>query len=264
MKQINASDNLKENCLNPFYVEYLDSYVKTTIEKNTKLIKQSNGQITDYRAVFDKIADLPKISPIYKDLLLSKYLLLIGNSFSKGDFEKYLKKCRSIVDNKEIIGVYNSKYIDLYSNSKNIKKSLTLNNYREKPFELIDLISNNQDKIIYVDFWASWCAPCRAVMNSSSQLKEKYKNQKILFVYISIDKDTLAWEKANKAEKLNNYRDSYIAVNQETSDFLKTMNLTTIPRYVLYKKKGVLVNSNAPNPGSSELTKLLDKLLQIK
>ena len=63
---------------------------------------------------------------------------------------------------------------------------------------LADIIKSHEGKVIYIDFWASWCIPCRSEMPHSVTLYEKLKDKEIVFIYLSIDnadKET-AWKNA--------------------------------------------------------------------
>lgn len=123
-----------------------------------------------------------------------------------------------------------------------------------------DVLAANRGKLIYVDFWASWCAPCRASFPASRKLHDEYKDKEVVFVYISTDKNSAAWKKACQEEKMTDCPSNYCVLNRD--GLLKDLKVQGIPRYVLYDKQGKLINANAPRPGTPEIRSLLDKYLK--
>src|SRR5690606_14264937 len=125
-----------------------------------------------------------------------------------------------------------------------------------------EYIKESANKVIYVDLWASWCMPCRAVMPASIDLRENYKDDPINFVYISIDSKYTDWEKASEDESLSDYENSFLLLSPKTAALPKEIALTTIPRYLIFNKKGTLVFDNAPAPNNPELKKILDNYIK--
>lgn len=113
----------------------------------------------------------------------------------------------------------------------------------------------------YVDFWASWCVPCREEMPNSKKLSADYGPKGVRFLYVSLDKNPAAWDRAMKIVGLNK-ADSYLLVNDYKSSVAKRFTITTIPRYLLIDKTGRVVSSNAPRPGTPEIRKLLEATLK--
>ena len=54
-----------------------------------------------------------------------------------------------------------------------------------KEVELTEL----KGKVIYLDFWATWCSPCLMQMKNSKSWKAKFKNKDVVFLYLSLDKN---------------------------------------------------------------------------
>lgn len=65
-----------------------------------------------------------------------------------------------------------------------------------KPFSFTDDRGNNvstadlQGKVIFINFWASWCPPCRAEMPALNNLYQQMKNEdKLVFLFLNEDED---------------------------------------------------------------------------
>lgn len=67
--------------------------------------------------------------------------------------------------------------------------------------ELISLASF-RGKILVLDFWASWCGPCRKANPHMVKLYHKFKDKGVDFLGVSLDEDKEEWVKAIKADKL--------------------------------------------------------------
>jgi thiol-disulfide isomerase/thioredoxin len=116
-------------------------------------------------------------------------------------------------------------------------------------------------KINYVDFWASWCAPCRAEMPESKQLKQEYAQRGINFIYISIDENPAAWERAVKQVNLKS-EESFLLGKGLKSDIKAEFKLTSIPRYILLDREGKVLNFDAPRPSDPKVRQLFDEMIR--
>lgn len=196
-------------------------------------------------------------------MLLIDYLNLIATNFSIKDFEKYFTQFQKKSIDSFLIADIEARYLmDLSVMKKSASDTLYLIDVAKSKYTLADIINKNKSKLIYIDFWASWCAPCRAAMSSSALLRNKYKHEAIVFVYLSIDDDFALWKKANTAEGLSQYKNSFFVLNKESNHFLQKIKLSSIPRYLIFDTMGKLFHQNAPGPQSDELIKLISDLIQ--
>lgn len=102
---------------------------------------------------------------------------------ANAEFVKVMSR-RKVADKKknEWVG---KKFVDF--RAQNIEgKSVALSDFAGK------------GKYVLVDFWASWCAPCRKSMPALKNVYDKYKNRGFDVVGISLDTSREAWQKAAK------------------------------------------------------------------
>ncbi|TDE47090.1 TlpA family protein disulfide reductase [Flavobacterium rhamnosiphilum] len=73
-----------------------------------------------------------------------------------------------------------------------------LKNNKEATINLASL----KGKTVLIDFWASWCAPCRLANKKLAPLYNQYKNENFEIVGISLDTDKTKWRNAIQKDKL--------------------------------------------------------------
>jgi len=149
--------------------------------------------------------------------------------------------------------VYDLKYL-----TKNATDFLIDHGGRQ--ISLDSLIASFKGSLIYIDFWASWCLPCRVEMPTSLNLAAKLRNEKIKFLYISTDDNIGDWRKAAGQEELQVVQ-SYKFLNFNKSKLRRSYNIEEIPRYLLIDKQGKIIESNAPRPTDKKLLEIISKYL---
>lgn len=131
-----------------------------------------------------------------------------------------------------------------------------------KQYDLADIIAQFKGKVIYVDLWASWCAPCKSGMPSALKLREQYKDKDIVFLYLAVKDRESAWRKEVKNSHTDYLGENYMVLNADESVFLKEINHNLIPRHLIFDSQGFLVDTNAPRATDESIYTLLDKYLE--
>ena len=100
-------------------------------------------------------------------------------------------------------------YNELYpaASEGNPAPAFTVQDGNGASFNLQQLMAGK--KYLLLDFWASWCGPCRKEIPNLKAVYEKFASKGLEIVSISIDKDAAAWQKALEEEQLpwRNFRD---------------------------------------------------------
>ncbi len=112
-------------------------------------------------------------------------------------------------------------------------------------------------KVLYIDFWATWCAPCCMEIPYMEKLVEHFKgNDKVAFISISTDRDEAAWR-----EKLENDKPvwpQYRMTPEEERSFAEKINLNFIPRFILLDSNGKFIDSDATRPSDEATIKAIE------
>ena len=109
-----------------------------------------------------------------------------------------------------------------------------------------------------LDFWASWCGPCRAEIPHLKEAYKEYSTKGVAFFSVSIDKDDAAWRKAMKEE---NMPWAQAQAPKAGKDVMKQYQFSGIPYILVLDKEGKIV---AKNLRGKALTDKLEELLSGK
>lgn len=138
--------------------------------------------------------------------------------------------------------------------------------YHESPDVPVDslfgaIMAEHKGKLLFVDFWATWCSPCKAGIQRMRPLKEEYLNKNVDFIYIT-----------GPSSPQNTYdlmipdiKGQHYRVTKEGWSYLcKQFKITGIPHYMLVDQLGNIVGDDVDSMGhSNELLKsLFDKYLK--
>ena len=101
------------------------------------------------------------------------------------------------------------------------------------------MLSSLTGKVVLLDFWASWCGPCRSANKHLVKLYSKYKDKGFEILSVSLDEENNQWKKAISKDKM-----SWLHVTDGNGFYGQTAQkwqIEAIPTSYLINKEGKLV-----------------------
>lgn len=245
----------------PFFVTYFNSQeqkfvkyadqVKAISDKGNLAQKYLKGQVLDYtltKLIYDNCG---KITASSAKFWISQ---IVANDYRN----MLLNHCKETLNKKE----------EVAKKKDDSKDKLPLGTSDYPVLVGIDgkqfNFSKYKGKVVYVDFWASWCGPCRGEFPFSKKMHDGFtekQKKNIVFLYVSIDEDSNNWKSAIDALKLDN-GDHGLSEGGWASVVCQKYKINSIPRYMIIDKNGTIVRPEAPRPSSPETLDLLLKLME--
>lgn len=211
-----------------------------------------------------------------------KYAYLAMYDLAKAKFEN--KQVRDFVLAQNLVNALENSELSLvepqyedYKNSKpypqyvallelNYKKYKTLSKGHEAPFFKLKDTSGKPvalndfiGKVVYIDFWASWCKPCLKEVQFANELKQKMAGKDIVFIYISLDENEQHWRNSIKNRNIQGVHLNSKGISSEVAI---NYNIQNVPSYFLIDKQGKMVDAQAKRPSDKTLQNEMEMLLQ--
>jgi thiol-disulfide isomerase/thioredoxin len=135
-------------------------------------------------------------------------------------------------------------------------------------------LSDFRGKVVYVDFWGTWCFPCLKEMPNSLALMEKFKGEDVVFLYVGLESDEeqiAEWREFITGKRTFSYAPfleqreypgvHVLAEGQFGNPALRPFLIRYAPTYMLIDREGMIAKPRAPRPGSTEIEGLIRGLL---
>ena len=226
------------------YMKYIESKMKENRKEGDKWRFSPEGNFTAPKEVFDsiRIANVIKYTP---DSILRQIAIvdIIGRTLQTQDIHSFEQNETTIKQYITLPFLREPLFKKYYEIKDRIENPL-FNSETEiincKPLSgqqiFENILQSNKRKIIYIDFWATWCTPCLREFSNSKIIHESLKDNNIAFIYICIDSEEKSG-KATIAEKQLSGQ-HYFLSKEQSREIKEFFEFDGIPFYILIDKNG--------------------------
>ena len=121
-------------------------------------------------------------------------------------------------------------------------------------------LSDYKDKVVVVDVWNTGCKPCIAEIPYLRKLEQQFAGKEVVFISLSLESGVDQWKKF--LEKRGMQGNQWIETAAFKSPFAKAYNVRFVPRFMVFDRKGRIVEVYAPRPSDPRLAVLIDSILE--
>ena len=259
---LGAVDFQDADMLNQNYQAWLGYYLRNQIRRE---IREDLGDVDkdQYDSIFYSYLE-NTLTPAQLQFYILKEADGLSYSYDVDKFEKLLPLADKYVTDKKYNEAIYAQFDEVVRKvNQPLPEDAALYNLDDE--ELLDLtfedvLAKYKGNVIYLDFWASWCGPCKVEMPNSAKLSKKLKDEDVVFLYTSTDKDPAAWERMIRIMQLHGLH--YRLGKNTRKPVFEEYGIRYIPHYVIFDKEGNMVKNNMTRPGDPETEKMIRGLLE--
>lgn len=128
----------------------------------------------------------------------------------------------------------------------------------------ITLSSFRGKKYVLIDFWASWCAPCRDIVPELKELHQQYTGKGLVIIGISLDMNKPSWKKAIAEDGIASWKNIFgdLSHTDKADNIIARYNVQPIPDLFLIDSNGVIIGRYRSAPAIGELKQKLAEVFR--
>ena len=206
----------------------IDSMSNELERPYTQLVNEHNQYLKDFIEKHpSSFASLAAIQQLQPEEFMETYFKLDDGLFAKYPNSKYIKAFHEGVSSSRKLAV------------GTMAPEIYMNTPAERPLALSSL----KGRVVLIDFWASWCGPCRAENPNVVKAYKKYQSKGFDIYSVSLDKDMEKWKQAIKADGLT-WSSHVCDFKFWQSPVVALYNFNAIPTNVLIDREGKILAKN--------------------
>ena len=125
-------------------------------------------------------------------------------------------------------------------------------------FGLTGTLPRTEGKVVLLDFWASWCAPCKASFPAMAELNKRFADKGLVILAVSVDDDPHAYSRF-----LDKAAPPFSTVRDADHKLVSTMGVPTMPTSFLVDRKGVVRFEHGGFHGNATVESYVTQIEQL-
>ena len=236
---------------------FITGYYFTCISEPIRIKLEKPTVKKIYEQVFDNLDSLTNSHNKYLKQLTINWLAIEWlKSHEMELYKKYESNIKQIVNEPFLIET-----IDEMITSKQLLASeLEFEGFTSEKSESLwnKIISDNENRVIYLKFWATWCGACRYELPFDENLRKKNKDKPIDFIYLAMESNKDSWKELSS--KFNMNSNNYFLDAEQTAYFKGLLSLSGYPTNIIIDKTGKIVLKDNIFSNDPRIQNLLNKL----
>lgn len=215
------------------FVKFFEKDLKTASNIENADLKEGSIARSFYKYFEDTRTAMP-------DSVFNGLLSNLKNDFYRKEIEKQQRTYQ------------NMSKVD-FEYKESLKRTDHLKDAKNADSLFAELIKPYKGKVIYVDFWGTWCAPCKGEMPFVKSAKEALKGKDVVFMYFANRSPEEGWKNIIKEYELTSENAVHYRLPDLQQNMIETrLSINSFPTYILIDKEGNVNTMKAPRPSNKE------------